>query len=304
MKYFINYDKYKNKSDKNLLDRVYIKKQINNDYKFYSAFIFSSNLSLLEETDKKQHIVYVELNEDEMNEYSISDIEKYEENGYSYKRVYDKFQNEDVTLINYNCIKNMSLKELESGKIVKVESNDGYYKISENNDMDRNILQQTDIGCDLYFYTENEELLNKYQDQTVIFENVRFNKYKLSKHVLFIIDSLSHNQVYDFLTDTYIKFRTLCDSAIKVSLYENDDYYSIKILDSLECEGKKGYIISKSNLSSMIFDKNIEPLLKYINVYTLTEKGYKKENIKEYLKDHIALKKSKVNKYKINNETV
>ena len=303
IKYFINYTKYKKLFNKdNVEDRAYIIRRYDDDnYKTYSIDNFKDDRFDIMQIDKFTNMIMIELTSEELDKIEEKDIEKYEDinNGYL-KKFYYRYELNDIELINYSVFINMSIYESELGKLVKVtKNNDGSLYISDRIDeftyRDRNKIQSTGLGCDIYFYTENEDLLNKYKDSKTTLKNIDINKYNLEEHKLFIIDSLSQDRVYDFTNETYKRFIELTSDSIKVSISEDN---VIEILEGFSSVFKKGYIINNSNFSNMLYDPSMAPLLKYINIYELNNGHYKKISIKDYLGEKANIINFKNHNYK------
>lgn len=306
IKYFINYTKYKKLfSEDKIENRAYIFRRYDDDnYKVYSVDNFKDDKIDIMKIDKFTSMIMIELTSNELDKVKEKDIEKFEEteNGYL-KKFYYRYEVDDITLINFSAFVNMNVYDTELGNLVKVTKNsDGSLYITDRIDEftygDRNKLQSTGLGCDIYFYTENEDLLNKYKESTTTLKNTDINKYKLDEHKLIIIDSLSQDRVYDFTNETYKRFIELTSNSIKVSISEEDELYSIKLLEGFNTSHKKGYIISNSNFSNMLYDPSMAPLLKYINIYELNNGNYKKTTIKDYLGEKANIINYKNQNYK------
>lgn len=202
----------------------------------------------------------------------------------------------EIKLINYNCYKNMILNEINNGYLVSVNSipnkSDVTIEIINNKEYleDRKKLLCSGIGNDIYFYTEDEELLERYQDEITILEEVNIDMYKILSHKLVIIDSISQDRVNDLNNSSLRALYEICNNSIPINITEKEyEGYDITLHKSSRIS-KKGYFIVNFNIHNLMCDSLLFPLLKYINVYELKDGTYSKTTIEDYMKEKDILK--------------
>ncbi len=246
--------------------------------------------------DKKNNL-FIEIDDDLKTRFDRILIRKYKN---IYGNVYEKVksQNDEISLIKYNCISNISNKELDNGKIVTVmpciSDKKHYYICSDRENYStlqsrRSELQNMAIASDLYFHTNDTDLLENYKDDLVVFTRIDSNKYELKNVKLFIIDSIPTDRIYNLTSKNYNCFFKIMDRAIPVNIVENGNGYNLNIESILDNE-KKGYIIMNDIMDYLSYSNDIEPFIKYINVYELIDGVYEKTSLEQYLKSRNILK--------------
>ena len=198
-----------------------------------------------------------------------------------------------IKLINYNCYKNMSLKDSEKGYLVLLENsyrnNLCVRKFSSFNLERKNIII-SGIGNDVYFYTEDEDLIEKFEEDVTELKEKELDSYEIIKNRIIIIDSISQDRINDLNDSSLRALFELCNSSIPVySTLLEDDSYNLS-LKGIDKSSKKGYMIVDFNIQTLMLDSLLIPLLRYINVYELENDSYKKTNIEDYMKERDILK--------------
>lgn len=302
MKYFIQYTQIlKNKIDVNEDKIVIAKKNDKEEYSFIPIYAFGNLkknvLDNFKTIEKNKNVEFMlEIDEKDKNKYNILNIKKYRKNS---RNKYILIKNDLINLINFNELNNMSIDELNKGKIVIVKNDKKGLKIdTENNiiNMKESInelrlnLKNNNIVNDIYFYTDDEDLLLKYKDNITSLKEKDNDRYEVIKHKIFIIDSISIDRIRDIDYKSYNLLEQLCFNSIQV--YYGSDYndkYEVKLKKDNEYQ-KKGYLITRSNLNSIFYNSSLTSLFKYINVFVLVDGYYTKISIEEYLKDKNILK--------------
>ena len=302
MKYFIPYTQIlKNKIDVNEDKIVIAKKNDKEEYSFIPIYAFGNlkknALDNFKTIEKNKNVEFMlEIDEKDKNKYNILNIKKYRRNS---RNKYILIKNDLINLINFNELNNMSIDELNKGKIVIVKNDKKGLKIdTENNiiNMKESInelrlnLKNNNIVNDIYFYTDDENLLLKYKDNITSLKEKDNDRYEVIKHKIFIIDSISIDRIRDIDYKSYNLLEQLCFNSIQV--YYGSDYndkYEVKLKKNNEYQ-KKGYLITRSNLNSIFYNSSLTSLFKYINVFVLVDGYYNKISIEEYLKDKNILK--------------
>ena len=302
MKYFIPYTQIlKNKIDVNEDKIVIAKKNDKEEYSFIPIYAFGNLkknvLDNFKTIEKNKNVEFMlEIDEKDKNKYNILNIKKYRKNS---RNKYILIKNDLINLINFNELNNMSIDELNKGKIVIVKNDKKGLKIdTENNiiNMKESInelrlnLKNNNIVNDIYFYTDDEDLLLKYKDNITSLKEKDNDRYEVIKHKIFIIDSISIDRIRDIDYKSYNLLEQLCFNSIQV--YYGSDYndkYEVKLKKDNEYQ-KKGYLITRSNLNSIFYNSSLTSLFKYINVFVLVDGYYTKISIEEYLKDKNILK--------------
>lgn len=307
VKYFISYeDLLENNSinkELNILspELFIIKKVKKGEYKFQPLLYFTSiesNLAryVISLNYNKKGILMVELSKEEVEKINPIFIKKFEQvKDGVYKKVFMDEDMREKSLISYNCLVSMNAQEMDLGEVVAVmRCKSDFEKLYVSADRSalvlpnttkerRDYLKQEEIGCDLYFHTDNEELLDKYKEDVTLLKEVEPNKYELLKHKVFVIDSIPQNRVYDFSNATRRCFYELCNKkSTPVNIIREDDNYTLTIHD-VDRREKKGYIINNPNFKNILCDRAIEPLLNYINVYEFDKGIYKKISLIDYI---------------------
>lgn len=291
LRYFVSYKEYKNSDNKAL---KLLKKNSDGSYKVHSLSNFEYKDDIINNIDKlstkKGILLMYELNKEEINDYYTLNIKKFEGNNNI------TFIPNKLNLLNYNFYSNlndrdinesnMCLLEIDSIKdnlSIKIVDEDSFFE-------NRNKLMKKSIIGDLYFYSDDESLINKYENDMTVIKEKELDKYELSKHRVIAIDSIPQNIVYDFNSNCMRIFYNICNRSIPISINEIDyDKYEL-IIDKLDKNQKKAYLIKDFNLNHIIYDTSIVSLLKYINVFEYQNGYYKKINIEEYLKEKDILK--------------
>lgn len=306
IKYFISYEDFleekKLNKELNILspELNIIRKKGKNEYRIQPLLYFSNIVNNIAKfvvplNYDKKGMLLVELTKLECEKINPLLIKKFEYTKDStYKKVLEEKDSKEINLINYNCLVGINAQEMDLGHIVSLVpclSDDTKFYISadrselqSNTSYDRReILKNKEIGCDLYFYTENEMLLDRYSDDITTLNRVEADKYELVNHKVFVIDSVPQNRVYELNAATRRCFYDLCNfKSIPVNIIREDDDYFLTIHD-VDRREKKGYIITNDNLKNILCDSAIEPLLNYINVFELVDGKYKKIPIIEYI---------------------
>ncbi len=302
MKYFIPYTQIlKNKIDVNEDKIVIAKKNDKEEYSFIPIYAFGNLkknvLDNFKTIEKNKNVEFMlEIDEKDKNKYNILNTKKFRRNS---RNKYILIKNDLINLINFNELNNMSIDELNKGKIVIVKNDKKGLKIdTENNiiNMKESInelrlnLKNNNIVNDIYFYTDDEDLLLKYKDNITSLKEKDNDRYEVIKHKIFIIDSISIDRIRDIDYKSYNLLEQLCFNSIQV--YYGSDYndkYEVQLKKDNEYQ-KKGYLITRSNLNSIFYNSSLTSLFKYINVFVLVDGYYTKISIEEYLKDKNILK--------------
>lgn len=293
IRYFISY----NKLDKKNIDNknVWIlKKDKEGNYKVLDISDFKEINDIIKNRDKlmnKGLFIMYELNKDEVNNYNPIDVKEFKDENNKLN-----FIEKDINLINYNTFNNINSKDISLNELKFVEldtdKNDNITLKNVDDDMyfvNRNKLTKKSIIGDIYFYTENESLIKKYKNDITLIKEININTYKLIRHKVFIIESVSQNYVYDFNFNSMRIFYDICNRSIPVSI-ENIDYEKYELINKLDKNKKKVYLIKDFNINNIIYDNSILPLLKYMYVLEYEKDGYKKINLEEYMKRENILK--------------
>ena len=306
IKYFISYEDFI--EEKNLNKELnilspelnIIRKKGKGEYRIQPLMYFSN---LVNNIDKfvvpsnydKKGMLLVELTKEESEKVNPLLVKKFEYTlDGTYKKILEEKDPKEINLISYNCLVGINAQEMDLGYIVSVmpcksDSSKFYISADRSKLLDnttnnrRETLRNKEIGCDLYFYTENEVLLDRYSNDITTLTRVEPDKYELTSTKVFIIDSIPQNRIYELNAATRRCFYDLCNlRSIPVNIIRDDDDYELTIHD-VDRREKKGYIITNNNLKNILCDSAIEPLLNYINVYELSNGKYKKIPIVEYV---------------------
>ena len=309
VKYYINYEDYLNvdelnkKIDLDSEDLKIVKKYKNGNVKITPILVFKGYAENFIDYvnsikgNKKGISLMVELTPEEINLCNPLYIKKY----VTYdKKNYELLPNE-VKLISYYAYSNMTLKEINKGNIYKlvtlIPEEDKYYEIDQNDIITtdksvfeiRSELAEKKVGCDIYFLTDDKEILEKYSNDITELKEVKDGIYVITKKDIIIIDSIPQTTVNDMTNETIRCLYQFCNKSIPVNIIEEDESYFI---DSKKRKNysKKGYMYIGTNLHSILYNSNVELLLKYINIYTLSDNKFRKINIEEYMKKNNILK--------------
>lgn len=291
LRYFVSYKEYKNNDNKNL---KLFKKNNDCSYKLQSLSNFEykddiiNNIDKL--TNKKGILLMYELDKEDLKDYNPITIKKFEGNNNV------TFIPSELNLLNYNFYSNLNDKDINESNmcLLQIESlkdNISVKTVDEDSFFENRskIMKKSIIG-DLYFYSNDELLINKYENDMTVIKEKELDKYELSKHRVLVIDSIPQNIVYDFNSNCMKIFYNICNRSIPISIDEIDyDKYAL-IIDKLDKNKKKAYLIKDFNLNHVIYDNSIVTLLKYINVFEYQDGYYKKINIEEYLKEKNIIK--------------
>ncbi len=297
IKYFIKYDNFlkRGKLNKGLLSNLYFLRKHGHFYFIVpvtdcmdkNSIDLGSINNMLK--NSKTLTLVVELKQNEIGKYLSIDIIKLE---YIHGNKYKKMKAEELfNLINYRGLINLSSLEINKGEIVFVvpcKKNKDYFSLKRDifslnksiKEKRMNLQKQGRLGNDIYFLTNNEELLDKFKDDITTMEIVDDNMYKLLSHKLFIIDSIPVEDISYLRSDSYRVLSEIGINSTSVGIDECDGKYN---LDSVNVENhsKKGYIINNDH--NIIYRSGMEQLIKYINVYELINgEYYKKIPFNEY----------------------
>lgn len=199
-----------------------------------------------------------------------------------------------IKLIKYNCYKNMSLRDIDKGCLVLLENsyrnNVSVKRINNIFNVNRKNIVDSGIGNDFYFYTEDEEVIKKYEEEVVELEETELDSYRLTKNKIIIIDSISQDRINDLNDSSLRALYELCNSSIPIYSTMLDGYSYNLSLKSIDKSSKKGYMIIDFNIQTLMLDSLLMPLLKYINIYEANNGVYRKINIEDYMKEIDILK--------------
>lgn len=271
---------------------------IENEYK-YEIF------SYIKKGNNKKSYLLVEIFNDELKKYDellIKEYEKVYDNLYK-KKIYLK--DNVIKLINFDSIIDMNMSEINKGDIVILEqckSDSRYLYITANRgylygnlNENRNKLNRMNIGSDIYFHTNDEFLLNKYEDNITTIKEIESNKYKILNHKVYILDAIKNSDLYGMKSSTYIMLDNLMGHSIPVYISDNYEICDLSINDDINYN-RKGYIIKTSNLKKMLKNNDIIPLLSFINIYELEDGHYNKYPVNNSNNIANTLKYKKINK--------
>jgi len=316
VRYFINYEDLieNNIINKNIniySPNLYIKKRYKKGLVKFDNIPFSNEyyINILNFTRKlnynKKGILMVELTSEEASFFDELLIKKYESiEDNICKKVFNK-EKVNIKLINFVDLVNLNEEDLKKGTILTLMpclSNKKYMYISadrsilynEYNIIDRrNMLLKENIGADIYFHTNDEELLERHQNNLTEINEVAFSTYEITKNKLFILDSISNSEIIGFNSSNYYCLDMLALDSTPVFIKNNGNSFDISIKE--DNYNSKGYIINTIHLNTLLRNNSIEPLIKYINIYELDNGVYKKQNLEEYLKEKKILKYTRKN---------
>ena len=243
--------------------------------------------------NKKDVSLMVELNEITAKKINSLYLKKFETMDDENKNHLKLLEDKEIKLISYNCYKNMSNKDIEDGYLVLLEK---FYRnklgiriLSDEYSVDRKKLICSRIGSDIYFYTEDEEVLERYDDELTEIKSCELNLYELVKQKVVVIDSISQDRVNDLNDSSLRALYELCNSSMPIFITENNNLYDITF-NKVDRSSKKGYMIVDFNIQNLMCDSLLLPLLKYINIYILENGSYEKINIEDYMKEKDILK--------------
>ena len=307
IRYFISYktliedDKLEMDLDLFSPELVIIKKNKDGNYRVEPILYFNGyRKDLISYADKitqnkKDVSLMVELSEDDakkINSLYLKKFETFDGENKSLLRLLDK-DNKEIKFISYNCYKNMSIKDIENGCLVLLENSHRgnlSIKILKNKfSIDRKKIICSGIGNDIYFYTDDEEVLSKYEDEITELKMSELDLYNITKQKLVVIDSIPQDRLNDLNDSSLRALYEICNSSIPIFITEKDNMYNIS-LSKVDRSSKKGYMIVDFNIQNLMCDSLLFPLLKYINIYILENGSYEKINIEDYMKERDILK--------------
>lgn len=303
MKYFIFISQYLKMNNNNIpIEKIkFLKEGENNKVDIFSMSQISNDTDFIIKNqkiiEKRCSIkIVVEVDEKEIKNTKFINAKKYK---HIEKSKYELIEEKELSLINYALIYDMSVKDLNKGKIVMVDKKNGYYIINTDDNLlyasdfkqQRQYLKMKDSLCDIYFYTEDSDILSKYKEDLTVFERIKDEKYRLKSGKFFLIDSINYNVAKNL---DYVSFNILRDLSIdSVQVYyEKDDENGKYNVSSKRTNAfqKKAYLIVNSSLNNYLYNKNIQDLLPFINVFTYEDINYTKTNLKDYLQEKNILK--------------
>jgi len=306
IRYFISYKNYikvgEIEEDFNIYNEKLklFKKNKQGDYRVEPIIYFNGYINDIKsfanilEKNKKGISLMVELNEKEITKFNPLYIKKFnsvEENTNIIKK--DSIDNE-LTLINYNTYINMNLKESSLGLLVCVtkdnKSDKFFINIKDNMEfITRKFVISDSIQNDIYFYTDDLEIIEKYKNDTTVLKETDMGLYQIVKHKFLAIDSIPQTTVSDFNGACIRYLYKFCNQSIPIctNILDNGNY---EFTTKIDKKKKKLYLLYNLDLKNIIYNKKILPLLKYINIYELDSIGYKKINVEEYMKRENILK--------------
>lgn len=305
IRYFISYknltEDAKLEMDLDSPELVLIKKNKNGEFRVEPILYFNGyRKDLISYADKLTHSkkgvhLMIELSEKEAKKINSLYLKSFETVDEDNKTVLKERTSKKLKFINYNCYKNMTSKELDMGCVVLVRSifdNNVTIKVIDNNFgfENRNSLLNSGLGNDIYFYTEDEELLEKYQDDITVLVETDIDLYNLVSHKIIVIDSIPQDRVYDLNNSSLRALYEMCNSSIPISISENEDDTYDLYLHKIDRRNKKAYMIVNFDIQNLMCDSLLIPILRYIHVYSLKNGHYEKTNIEDYMKERDILK--------------
>ncbi len=247
---------------------------------------------------KRKNISFAfELTEKEAKKYNPLVIKEYEKhsNGYYLKKENSK----EISLLKYNTLISLKVSDINTGSIIvlKYNKNRGAYEIKNTENIIskqsikqiRQELKQDNIVNDIYFYTENEELLEKNEEFKINLIKKGQYKYELKEYHFIAIDSIRSETVNTLNSDSYRLLYNLCSNTIPYYI-SSEDNYLYEVSNIRKNGTAKIYVILDDALKTIISNKNIDILLKYINVYSYKNGKYTKTSIEDYLENKNILK--------------
>lgn len=279
-----------------------IKEQNNKTYLIEPLLVFKDYIENMDSfvkmmESKRKNIKFVfEIKEEEINlfnpllinSYTLFNGNIYAKNDYS----------DTITLLDYNSIVSMKVSDINNGNIVIVkydEKKDSYdikltdnvyskYSISEQ----RRQLKDENIASDIYFYTKDKELLDKFDKEKVVFKKKNSKEYQLDTFTFIAIDGLKMNVINTFNSNTYNLLYEICSNTIPYYISIRDNVCEIK--NRRKDNYKKIYVIMGNIFKMLITGRDIKPIIKYINVYEYNNGKYNIIPIVEYMKEKNILK--------------
>lgn len=247
---------------------------------------------------KRKNISFAfELTEKEAKKYNPLVIKEYEKRNKSY--YLKKEESKEINLLKYNALTNLKVSDINTGYIFVLiyNKNKGVYEIKDTENIiskqsikqTRQELKQDDIVNDIYFYTEDEELLEKNKEFKIDLIKKEQDKYELKEYHFIAIDSIRSETVNTFNSDSYRLLYNLCSNTIPYYI-SSDDNYLYEVSNIRKNGTAKIYVILDDALKTIISNKNIDVLLKYINVYSYKNGKFTKTSIEDYLENKNILK--------------
>lgn len=279
-----------------------IKEQNNKTYLIEPLLVFKDYIENMDSfvkmmESKRKNIKFVfEIKEEEINLFNPLLINSYTLfNG----NIYAKNDCADtITLLDYNSIVSMKVSDINNGNIVivKYDEKKGSYdiKLTENVyskysiSEQRRQLKDENIVSDIYFYTKDKELLDKFDKEKVVFKKKNSKEYQLETFTFIAIDGLKMNVINTFNSNTYNLLYEICSNTIPYYISIKDNVCEIK--NCGKDNYKKIYVIMGNIFKMLITGRDIEPIIKYINVYEYNNGKYNIIPIVEYMKEKNILK--------------
>lgn len=247
---------------------------------------------------KRKNISFAfELTEEEAKKYNPLVIKEYEkhDNVYYLKREESK----DIVLLKYDVLSNLKVSDINNGHIVilKYNKNKKYYEMKPTENVVakyslkeiRQELKQDNVVNDIYFQTDDEELIEKNKEFKIDLIKKEQDKYELKEYYFIAIDSIRSETVNTFSRDEYRLLYNLCSNTIPYYI-SSDDNYLYEVNNIRKSGTAKIYVMLDDALKIIISSKNIEVLLKYINVYSYKNGKYTKISVEDYLEYKNILK--------------
>ena len=308
-KYFINYRDLKNDNKLNFEISPYneklkiLQREKDGSIKIEPILYFTSYIENIDffidmvEKKRKNISFAFELTKEEAKKYNPLVIKEYEKSNKSY--YLKKEESKEINLLKYNALTNLKVSDINTGYIfvLKYNKNKGVYEIKNTENIiskqsikqTRQELKQDDIVKDIYFYTEDEELLEKYKGYKIDLIKKGQDKYELKEYTFIAIDSIRSETVNTFNSESYKLLYNLCSNTIPYYI-SSEDNYLYEISNIRKNGTAKIYVILDDALKTILSNKNIDVLLKYINVYSYENGKYTKTSIEDYLENKNILK--------------
>lgn len=306
MKYFINYKDLVNENvniDKN---KLFILKKNNGKVKIYPISVLGDIVDFLLKLDPNRidnsikGTLALEIDEKELKDVNPFIVHKYIKID---EKNYEGIENRVINLINYDAIVKMSIKEMNEGKLLTVIRDNNNFIIDENENIinynrsineTRRMIKEEDVINDIYLYTTNYDLLDKYSDDVTKIRKTN-KKYTILQHKFFAIDSIGVDRVSDLTNETYSLLNGLCYHGVPI-YYDLIDDINCNVNTKRDINNKqKAYLIMNSNINEIFYNKSILPIIKYINIFEYIDGFYKRISLEDYLKDKNILKYIKKN---------
>ena len=307
-KYFISYNDLVNDNKLNFEISPYneklkiLKKEKDGSIKIEPILYFTNYIENIDffvalvENRRKNISFAFELNEEEAKKYNPLIISEYEKFNDSY---YQKKETKEISLLKYNALTNLKVSDINNGYIVtiKYDKSKNIYEMQNSENVVtkhslkeiRQKLKQDNIVNDIYFYTEDKSLLEKNKDYKIMLMKKEKDKYNLKEYSFIAIDSIRSESVSTFNSDAYRLLYSLCSNTIPYYI-STEDNYTYEISNISKSGSAKIYVMLDDILKTILSSKNIDVLLKYINVYSYKNGRYIKTPIEEYLENKNILK--------------